>query len=225
MPRRSLFIALYLIPALVALPPVATVAAAPAKPAPAPAATPAPKGYEGFRLVRTLNIFDPDRRGPRTSESRSVTSRSQSRGDRNRTPYIALTGTMVTPDRALAFFAGSQSEYNKVVPLQEKIADFTITGITTAQVDMERGGKKFMLVIGKQLTLDNATVSTFQPETASSTSDDSSSSSDSPSDADKPNDTPPDGAPASTAPPAGVPGDKNDLLRRMMERRQKELSQ
>jgi hypothetical protein len=91
-------------------------------------------------------------------------------------------------------------------------------------VDLERGGKKFMLVIGKQLSLDSAAVSAFQPETANASDDNSSSGSDS-SDPGKPGDTPSDGAPASSAPPTGVPPDKAELLRRMMERRQKELSQ
>ena len=210
------------IAAVAALLSVPVGAAAPATPAPAVAVSAAPKNYEGFRLVRSVNIFDPERRPGRTSEPRQVSnSRSSSRGNRNRSPYLALTGTMVTNGRALAFFVGSQEEYNKIISLHDKIGDFTITDITSTHVDLDRGGKPVTLVVGKQLPLDGSAITAFQPDAASADDDSSSAA---PSDGSAaPSDTPKteDGTPPAVSSPSG---EKNDVLRRMMERRQKELA-
>ena len=173
--------------------------------APAPASA---QGFDAFRLVQTRNIFDPERRAMvRESESRPATAPS-------RPHSIALTGTMVTPSKQLAFFAGSRSDFHKVIGVREKIGDCTVTGISSTHVDLERGGKPFVLAVGKQLTLDGSGAITAA--------------------------IPGDSAPGSVAPPAttapSMPapggeaappppsGDKAELLRRMMERRAQEMS-
>ncbi len=170
--------------------------------------------------MRTVNIFDPDRRPGRTSEPRQASNqRSSSRGNRNRGPYLALTGTMVTDGRALAFFVGSQDDYNKVISLHEKIGEFTITDITSTHVDLDRGGKPVTLVVGKQLPLDGSAITAFQPEAASADDDASSTTatdgSTAPSDTAKTEDSTPPAIPS-------LSGEKNDVLRRMMERHLKE---
>jgi len=195
----------------------------PARPAQAQAPKLAPtleKGYATYRVIQTRNIFDPDRRPIRTESPIGQSSRSVR--ESGRSSYIALTGTMVTAERCLAFFTGSQSEYNVVIPTNSKIGSFTIKEITSSHVDLERDGKAYVLVVGKQMTPDGANVAvevTAPPPSDSATA----SSSAAPADGAAPSDGAAPAAPAAPGAPSS-PGDKSDLIRRMMERRQKEVS-
>src|SRR4030095_6999864 len=101
---------------------------------------PAKKGFEAFHLLRTRNVFDPNRRAPRSEESR----RSNSRG---RPDSFTLTGTMVTESKTLAFFSGSRSEFNRVIPVGESVGDFKLKAIEAGQVQLERDGKPAILAI------------------------------------------------------------------------------
>ena len=65
---------------------------------------PTGKGFEAFRLLRTRNVFDPNRRAPR--EPRGDESR-RSGPSRSRTDSFNLLGTMVTEEKTLAFFGGT----------------------------------------------------------------------------------------------------------------------
>ncbi|MHA3774412.1 hypothetical protein ACXR0O_23035 [Verrucomicrobiota bacterium sgz303538] len=177
------------------------------------AQAPQGKGYDGFKGIRTRNIFDPDRRGPR------IESAPQQSAPRSRRDYLALTGTMVTSGKTLAFFTGSRSDYNRVIAVKDKIADYTVTSIDSAQVNLEYDGKPLSMEVGKQLSLDGSgTVSAISSNSTEAESAPSSSSS-------LPSTSTPGAAPSSpTSAPAGVPGDKSEILRRMMERRQQETS-
>jgi hypothetical protein len=167
---------------------------------PAMAQAPAQKrGFEAFQGIRTRHIFDPDRRGPRVESAPSTTATK-------RPDFLALTGTMVTSGKTLAFFIGSRTEFNKVLAVREKIADYTVAAITPSHVELEKEGKPLTLAIGKQLAMDgsgNVSESTGASSAASSST------------------TP---AGADMAPPPGVPADKAEVLRRMMERRNQEVS-
>lgn len=160
------------------------------------------QGYGAFRVLRTRNIFDPERRAERAE----ITSPSaQATTPTSRSNFIALTGTMVTDSKSLAFFTGSQLDHSKVIGVGDKVADFTVKGITGAQVELEQAGKITALGIGRQITLAG-----LMMESAASPS----------------SPPPPDAPPASGAaasPPAPA-GGQSDVLRRMMERRQKENS-
>jgi hypothetical protein len=157
------------------------------------------KSYEHFKLLRTRNIFDPDRRpAPTRSEAPSPSAESRSAG-------VALTGTMVTEGRALAFFGSARAEYNKVATTRDVIADFTVTKISPGLVELEKGGKPVMITVGQSLPIEGA-----EPFNAANAPT----------------------APATIASPAAAPGsapapagDKSEVLRRMMERRQKENPQ
>ena len=199
--------------------------------APPPASTSASptadKGYNAFKLVRTRNIFDPERRPIRTDAPATTASKSGSSSNSSRVSRITLTGTMVTAGRSLAFFSGSQNEF-KVLPINDKISGFTIKAITSAYVDLEKDGKPYNLAVGRQLTLDGQNISFTSPPPPS---DDSSSAppapapsgTDSGSAPTATSNTPSPSNPASPAPPAAG-GDKAEILRRMMERRQKEVT-
>jgi hypothetical protein len=184
--------------------------------APPAAAQENAKGYNAFRTVRSRNIFDPQRRAMRT-ESTTTTVVTTAR----RPSFIALTGAMVTDDRALAFFSGSPSDYNKVLRAGESIADFKVATVNPKGVELARDGKTIALNVGQQIPLEGAnagvpTAMSFESNAAppsgsnafsSSSAGSGSSSSSSP------------GAPSNS-----VGGDKNEILRRMMERREKEGS-
>ena len=165
------------------------------------------KGYEAFSLVRTRNIFDPNRRPPKKeSEQPRVVAPSKPRS-----VHLALTGTMVTEGKSLAFFSGSRSEFNKIISVGDKIGDFKLVAITGAQVDLEQGGKPVVLTVGKRMQLEGTEADAAEPEPAAPTADAPATSPD-PS---KPS------APAGSPPTGGSP---SDILKRMMERRAKEMN-
>jgi hypothetical protein len=177
------------------------------------------KGYNAFRTVRTRNIFDPQRRAMRTETTTTVVSGTR------RPSFFALTGAMVTDDRALAFFSGSQSDYNKVLHAGETIADFKIASVSAKGVELARDGKTISLNVGQQIPLEGANAgvpgampselqATAAPSSASFTSSSTNSSGGRSSSG--PGVTP--GSSGSTG------GDRSEILKRMMERREKEVS-
>lgn len=174
---------------------------------------PKPQGFESFRLVHSRNVFDPERRA---MPSRENTSRSSVPQGMVRSS-VTLTGTMVTPSKSLAFFGSSRSEYNKVASVNDKVGDFKVLEIAPNEVMLEQGGQKTPLSVGKQLPLAGT-----EPAPAGIPAGSSA-----PPVPGAPASATPDGAaPVSpiTAPPSGAPASKEEILRRMMERRQKEMS-
>ncbi len=157
-------------------------------------------GFDAFRNVKLKNIFDPTRRGMRSDSSTSSTSTESVKRGRS----LSLTGTMVTEGRALAFFGGSAAEGNRVVASGDSVAGYKLSAIAATQVALEREGKQLVLQVGRQFTFeaDGATgaaepIVERAPEPAAETT----------------------GVPSLP----GVSSDKADILRKMMERRAKEV--
>ena len=173
-------------------------------------------GFDAFRLMRTKNMFDPNRRPART-ETASAQRPAPVR--ENKSSTLTLTGTMVTEGKVLAFFAGTRADYSKVLSVGGTIADCKITAIKATEVEMERGGKPGALAVGHQLQIEGAPsdVPAEAPVPAPAPGDPASSPS-------------PGAPPADPAAPAGPTAgpapsnDKSDVLRRMMERREKEMT-
>jgi hypothetical protein len=167
--------------------------------------------YETFRLVRTRNIFDPSRRATRGDSPGPQRSYQPQRGRSGAgSNGIVLTGAMVTEHKSLAFFSSGRAEYNKVISVGERVADFKVTGISPAQVELERNGSRIVLSIGRQLTLEGSVAEASDAGPAPPAPEESS-----------------DTTTAAPGPAAAAPSptdDKNDILRRMIERRQKEMS-
>ena len=164
----------------------------------APAEAPAKKqGYDRYPMVRTRNIFDPERQ-PNVPTSAPVSQPAASRAD-----YVALTGIMVTGDKTLAFFSGSRPEFNKVLSINATIAGASITKITPANIEIARDGKSVTVAVGQTVPLDGSAPSAAPASAPTIT------------------------GPTTAAPGSGTPSapasDKEALLRRMMERRQQEL--
>ena len=169
-------------------------------------------GFDAFRLLRTKNMFDPNRRPART-ETASAPRPAPVR--ENKSSSLTLTGTMVTEGKTLAFFTGTRADYSKVLTVGGTIADCKITAIKPTEVEMERGGKPGALAVGHHLQIEGAP-------------------SDVPAEAPAPAPAPvagdaaaPPTDPAAPASPTAGPApsnDKSDVLRRMMERREKEMN-
>ncbi len=167
-------------------------------------------GYDSFKLIRTRNMFDPNRKPVRVDS----TARTAARPNRNSS--LTLTGTMATEGKALAFFDGTRADYRKVLTVGESIADGKITAIKATQIELERAGKPVVLAVGQQLQIDGAPSDVAPEEPAVATPTEGSAT---PADPAAPVATAT--APASAPPNANEP---NEVLRRMMERRQKEMS-
>ena len=164
------------------------------------------KGYDAYKLVRTRNIFDPNRKAVRIEAPRSNTPA------RPRSSTFTLTGTMVREGRSLAFFGGSRSEFSKVISVGDSVANFKITAIEPAQVELEHEGKKMTLAIGKPFQIEGKPGDPVEAEPVEEPATDATKAAD--------GSAPP--AAAAAAPPAG--GDaKSEILRKMMERRAKEM--
>ena len=168
-------------------------------------------GFDAFRLLRTKNMFDPNRRPARTE---TASARTNAPVPQNKSSTLTLTGTMVTEGKVLAFFGGTRADYSKVLSVGGTIADCKITAIKTTEVEMERGGKPGTLAVGHQLQIDGAPSDVPSPEPTGAAPA-------------APGAPPADSAAPATAWPTAGPApanDKNDVLRRMMERREKEMN-
>lgn len=173
----------------------------------APARGDDPKtGFNAFRMVKTRPIFDPDREPIRSQGPGPV--RTPSPAAVRRTPdTLVLTGVMITPGKTVAFFTGSREEFRKILAVNGKIGDFMLRNVSPSEVELERDGKPFVVKVGQQLSMDGTTAAAPVTTTTASA-------------------PLPAAAPAasSSSPAEAAPAGSNDLLRRMMERRQKEIS-
>ncbi len=159
-------------------------------------------GFGAFSLLRSRNVFDPDRRAARSeTESSQVKTTTAARPN-----FITLTGTMVTATKTLAFFTGSKAEFSKVLAVGETIADLKVASIRAGEVQLEKDAKPVALAVGAQLPVAGTLPAEPPPQKdAGATAPEKKAE-------------PPADAAATPA------GDKSDVLRRMMERRKKENS-
>lgn len=170
------------------------------------------QGYERFTLVRTRNIFDPDRQANTPVAGSSPAPKSAN-------DFAALTGTLITENKATAFFSGSRPEFNKVLQIHGEIAGARLVQITANTVVVERDGKPVTVAVGQTVPLDSKSAPTAAPVTSTGSVPSASASS------------------ASTVQATFAPGtlteatyragassvSKEEIIRRMMEKRQKEL--
>jgi hypothetical protein len=172
---------------------------------------PGPQDYASFsHFITDRNIFDPNRVSHSYNPNRSYRS---TRVRRNGTPGIQFVGTMSYEKGRFAFFYGNSSDLSKVLQVGGKIVDYTITDISATNVMLASADKSqpFVLNVGDGLRQENGkwvkaeagelSYSSSAPASAGSASTASSSS------------TP-------AAPPSEV--EQNDVLKRLMQLREKE---
>ena len=179
------------------------------KPAPAPAApaaaTNAPPGsYEAYRIVADRNIFNPSRTA-RTARSRG--GETEAPKPPPKIESFALVGTMSYEKGWIAFFDSSTSAYRKSAKVGDAIAGYTLKEIDWNHVKLESDGKALELKVNTQLRREDD--GPWQPTARSGEFSAASSSSASASD---------------SSLPSSDNGGASELLRRLMEKRQKELS-
>lgn len=181
-----------------------TKPSSPVTPAPAPsspvkpAATPAGATFDSFRLVADRNIFDPNRVGRIT---RGTTEPAAPRGD-----TISLVGTMQYTKGYFAFFDSPDPKYKKTLSVGGMVAEYTVKQIGPEGVQLERDGKPLPLRVNQQLRRPEGgewSVSTIEVAVSSDPSASSAR---------------PDSA-------AAIPAGASDVLKRLMEQRQKQLKQ
>jgi hypothetical protein len=163
------------------------------------------------QFISDRNIFDPNRypHGTTTVRHRPRPPHSAA------APAFTLVGVMTYEKGLFAFFSGSSSELKKILAVDGEVAGYTVTEITLTGVTLRGADKKeIALKIGDQMRQDNngwqlvelgdAPAGSGAAETASSANNGGSAAADS----------------APVAPSASV--GNNDVLKRLMELRQKE---
>jgi len=98
-------------------------------------------------FVTERNIFDPSR-VPHTGYTPRVrTTRTVTRPTRvsNSAPAFSLVGTMSYEKGVFAFFNGNNSDLKKVLPVNAKIAGYTVLKISQGRVLLESDDKKEQL--------------------------------------------------------------------------------
>jgi hypothetical protein len=153
-----------------------------------------PEGFERFKIITDRNIFDPTRSG------------RQARPREERRPAavdsFTLVGTMSYEDRAYAFFDGSRSEFKKVAEIGKGIADYTVEEIFPDGVKLKGNDSSLELKIGAQMRRTDEGWQTTSSPLASLDAQTSVSSSDS----------------------GGSGDEESDIIKRLMEQRERELS-
>ena len=174
---------------------------------------PGPSDYARFsHFITDRNIFNPDRQ-PHTYNRNSTYRSYRTSRPRAGTPGIQFVGTMNYEKGMFAFFGGNSADLSQVLQVGGKIAGYTITEIAQDAVRLEAADKKeqTLLKVGSGFRQENGKWLLAAPgeipaassgtETAGSSGSDSSGS-----------------APA--APTSA--GEPNDILKRLMQQREKE---
>jgi hypothetical protein len=219
------------------------VSAATAAPPAAP--PPAPGSYDAFRLIADRNIFNPNR----TSRSARAPAPTNEVRRTPRVEAFALVGTMSYGKGSYAFFDSPSSQYRKSLKAGEAIAGYTLKDIAPSHVKLAREGKaedkvqteEVELKVGHQMRREDegewqmiAQVERFSSAPATggtdtsrtSSSGGSTGSSRTRSRSDASGAAPQPSAAGAAAAPAsgGESSSASDLLKRLMEQRQKELN-
>jgi hypothetical protein len=148
------------------------------------------------------NIFDPNRYPHRPGEAR-VAAKPKS------VDSLTLVGTMSYEKGTFAFFDGTSSDYKKALKLTDSIAGYKITNIAPDSVKLVSGTNELALSVGAQLRREEdgpwllASRSTSYASAPSSTSTNTAATTASGSD-------------------AASGGAESDILKRLMQKREKE---
>lgn len=110
------------------------------------ASQPAKLDFNSFKLIADRNIFDGNRSGQTISSTRSSSpSRSV------RITSFTLVGTLISAKGATAFFDGTDGSYQKVLKSGESIAGFEVKSIVPAGVRLLEGTNEMDLRVGNSM--------------------------------------------------------------------------
>ncbi len=156
-----------------------------------------------FKIISDRNIFNMNR-------SLRSSGRRPTRETRRpvKTESFALVGTLKSDKGEFAFFDGSSSDYRKAIKVEDTIAGYKLTQIDNNAVKLESKGKDVELNMGMQLRRQDEGEWQISTQTDSYATGNASSSSTS----DTTNNT------------ESTSGAASDVLKRLMEQREKELN-
>lgn len=160
--------------------------------------SPAKEAYKDFKIVADRNIFNSERSGDRRESPR------QQRTVRAAPDEFRLVGVMLNGEDATAFFEGSRSDYGGQWKKGDLIAGFKIIDVRTDGVTLEKDAKHTQLPMASAMksseegvwNLTKSTGEFARPSSESSSAAQGSSDSD---------------------------GDSGEVLKRLMERRRREV--
>jgi hypothetical protein len=195
------------------------------------ASAPAPRrtSFESFKLVTDRNIFNGNRSGQRVV-SRSTQQRP------TRVDSFTLVGTMSSDKGDVAFFDGSESDYRKALKLESRIAGFTLKEIWPAGVKLVEGTNEIALRVGTALRREDEGYWRYaEPGSYSSSSGGFAASGGNNSwssgrsrddnndrDHDRNDSSRASGGSSASSTAAAAPAEVDDVLRKLMEKREKE---
>jgi hypothetical protein len=158
--------------------------------------------YASFKVIVDKNIFDPNRyprQGPRVRPpARSFDA-------------LTLVGTMSYEKGTFAFFDGTSSEYKKALKLTDAIAGYKVANIAPNSVKLASGTNELELRVGAQLRREEdgpwllASQSTPYTATPASTSTNAAAT-----------------TTTTTGSDAATGGAESDIIKKLMEKREKE---
>ena len=169
----------------------------------APTNTAAGSSFESFKIISERNIFNQNR-----------SSRTARRDDARSKPApvvhaLSLVGTMSFDKGTFAFFDGSRPEYKKPLKAGEKIAGYEIKEIKPNGVKIANETNQFELKVGQQLRREDDA----EWQIASARDAVVTNAANSGSETENPSS------------PSGASGSEDEALKRLMEKRAKELNQ
>jgi hypothetical protein len=168
---------------------------------------PGARDYAAFSsFITGRNIFDPNRQPHYSSAPRPSSNRPRNAGP----PGLQLVGIMSYEKGRFAFFNGSSRDLKMALPAGGKIVDHTIVAISATEVRLESADKKdsLRLKIGEGLRLEHGRWVLADGTPASV-------------DADATSETHPSGDAKTAAAPAST-AEPNEVLKRLMQLREKE---
>lgn len=165
--------------------------------------------YAVFRVVVERNIFNASRSGRPVSRERETRRPT-------RVETFGLVGTMEYDQGPLAFFDGSSSDYRKALRPGGSVAGYRLEDVRADAVTLRQASNTFELRLGAQMRREDdgewKASGQFDAAAAGSSSGGSSSSGRSSS----------SGGDSGGDSSSGGGGDVSDILKRLMEKREKE---
>jgi len=182
------------------------------------------EGFGAFRIVVDRNIFDPNREQPRPNP--------QTAPPPEQPDQLDLVGVLISEREAVAFFEGAGATGGGACKRGQTVGSYTVSAIDTSTVTLERAGEKIQLAVGRRLnTWKNGKWEVVQAPAGSSPRSGAGESADPARD--RQSSSPREKQGRETNATDKKPGEKtgkeagssDDVLKRLMERRQKEMGQ
>lgn len=160
--------------------------------------------YAAFKIIADRNIFDPNRY-PRRSGAPPVRREAPRSFD-----SLTLVGTMTYEKGTFAFFDGTSSQYKKALKLADAIAGYKVTNIAPNGVKLASGTNELELSVGAQLRREEEGPWRLAGRFGSYPAAPASTSTNAPA------------ATNTISSDAASGGAESDILKRLMEKREKE---